>query len=453
MADQAKQQQAKVLRIGVVQGGKIVHERLIKPGQAVTIGESPKNTFVVKADGLPKRYTLFQPDGQTYKLGLSEAMSGKVALDGGIRTVGELLASTSAGSDGQRAVPLSLSNRGKVVVGDVTILFQFVAAPPESARQVARHDFRPRLMDDDDPVFLGFLALWSAVGAVMLVYAFNTEPVDTVSLDELPDRFVNIVIPEKPDKAPPPEDAKVDEDAPEVEKTDAQKKEKVEEKDDTPPPKNDKERRENEASRLEKKRKDLSKKSAIIGLLATRGANNNGDSVADVFADGGGTGDLEAVLGEVSTAEVAGDAGPGMKGSAEGDGRGDAGVDVGGTGAGSRKSEVKEVKAAAPKGRASVGSVEAYDGEGADAVKSALRKYNGQLKACYESRLKQNPNISGRVVLEIDVASGKVTSASIAENTTGDSALGSCITSRARRWRLPSEATGLFALPFTFEGA
>jgi hypothetical protein len=44
MADTNKgqQQMAKVLRIGVVQGGKVIHEQLIKPGEGVTVGESPK---------------------------------------------------------------------------------------------------------------------------------------------------------------------------------------------------------------------------------------------------------------------------------------------------------------------------------------------------------------------------------------------------------------------------
>jgi pSer/pThr/pTyr-binding forkhead associated (FHA) protein len=46
---------AKVLRIGVVKDGKVVHERLIKPGQNVTVGESPRNTFVFPNASLPKK--------------------------------------------------------------------------------------------------------------------------------------------------------------------------------------------------------------------------------------------------------------------------------------------------------------------------------------------------------------------------------------------------------------
>jgi len=49
-----QQAQAKVLRIGIIQGDRIVSERLIKPGQSVTIGQDPKSTFVVAAEGVPK---------------------------------------------------------------------------------------------------------------------------------------------------------------------------------------------------------------------------------------------------------------------------------------------------------------------------------------------------------------------------------------------------------------
>jgi outer membrane biosynthesis protein TonB len=449
MADQANMQ-PRVLRIGIVQGGKIVHERLIKPGQGVTIGESPKNTFVVKAEGLPKRFTLFQPKGSSYQLGVTSQMSGKVALAGGIQSMGDLTEAYAA-VNGVHHVELSHTDRGKVVIGDVTVLFQFVAAPPESARKVTRHDFRPRLMDEDDPIFLGLLSLWSTVGAVMLVYAYNTEPIDTISIEELPDRFVNIVIPEKTEDPPDlPEDIK----GPETEAKEEPKEEPKEEKkeDDPPPPKNEEERRENEARRLEKKREDLTEKSAVLAMIGTRGANNSGSTVADLFGDGDAAlGDLDDALDGVTTAEVADGDPDGLKGSADGGGRDDAsvGIDRGG---GGQAAKSKKVEAAAPKGRTSVGKVEAYDGEGADAVKAALRKYSSQLKACYEGRLKENPNISGRVVLEIDVNGGRVATALIAENSTGDSALGSCITKRARGWRLPSETTGTFAFPLMFEG-
>jgi hypothetical protein len=42
MAARAKQAEpGKVLRIGIVQAGKVVNERLIRPGQNVSVGSGP----------------------------------------------------------------------------------------------------------------------------------------------------------------------------------------------------------------------------------------------------------------------------------------------------------------------------------------------------------------------------------------------------------------------------
>ena len=46
--------QPKILRIGVIQAGKIIEERLIRKRDSVTIGASPRNTLVVPASTLPR---------------------------------------------------------------------------------------------------------------------------------------------------------------------------------------------------------------------------------------------------------------------------------------------------------------------------------------------------------------------------------------------------------------
>ena len=156
----------KVLRIGVVQDGKVVHERLIKPGQSVTVGESPRNTFVFPNASLPKKFTLFQAKGGKYSLNIVEAMSGKLALESGVAEISAVGKSEAVTRKGNTAIlPLSSSARGKVVIGDITVLFQFVPAPPESARMVNRQDFRPMLFDEDDPVFIGTLSVFMAMAA------------------------------------------------------------------------------------------------------------------------------------------------------------------------------------------------------------------------------------------------------------------------------------------------
>ena len=159
---------SKVLRIGIVKEGKVVHERLIKPGQNVTVGESPRNTFVIPDADLPKRFTLFQCKGVKYSLNVTSKMGGKFASDAGVSDIASASASPDVQKKGDVSIlPLGDGSRGKVVVGAITVLFQFVPAPPESARMVNRQDFRPKLFDEDDPVFIGSLSVFMAMAAVL----------------------------------------------------------------------------------------------------------------------------------------------------------------------------------------------------------------------------------------------------------------------------------------------
>ena len=53
----------------------------------------------------------------------------------------------------------------------------------------------------------------------------------------------------------------------------------------------------------------------------------------------------------------------------------------------------------------------------------------------YDGRLRENPNIEGRVEVSFTIAGGRVTTASLFANTTGDAQLGNCIVGRVRGWR------------------
>ncbi len=456
MANKAKalqQQPGKVLRIGLFQAGKPVHERLIKPGQSVTIGESPKNTFVFPARGLPKRFTLFQARGSTYTLNFTEGMKGKLAHKGGVAQLDKLRASGEAVRKGAGwSIKLSPQDRGKIEVDQVTVLFQFVSAPPESARLVAsRQDFRPRLIDDDDPVFLGFLALWTAVAALLMVYVFNTEPPELVPLEQIPDRFVEVVIPPKDQKPkedlPPIQDENAQ--GKQVAKEEQQQEQKAGKKAAEKKPMTAEEKAVAEAKRIEAKRQEVLKKSKLLaGIIGTRGESASDQTVEDVFAEGDGNfQNLQEALQNVGGVEVASEDAVAMRGPSEGGGRADASIgDLAKSGGGSAK--VGNVAAKAPTGKASLGAMEVASGEAADKVRATINKYRAQIKYCYEQRLKERPDISGRIAVDVDVSAGRVTSVVVSDNTTGDSALESCVKSKIRRWRFPSDFSDSIYLPF-----
>ncbi|MDI1452198.1 energy transducer TonB, partial [Polyangium sp. 6x1] len=123
----------KVLRVGVVQGGKVIEERIIKQRTHVTIGPSEKSMFVTANKNVPPSFRLFELVGDEYALNFLEGMAGRVALKTGVSDLASLKSQAKKVSFGQVQafqVPLSDDARGKIVVGDTTFLFQFVAAPP-----------------------------------------------------------------------------------------------------------------------------------------------------------------------------------------------------------------------------------------------------------------------------------------------------------------------------------
>ena len=60
----------KILRIGIIQGGRIVEERLVRKRENITIGQSAKNMFVVLSDALPRNWLLFEVSGSRLRRAL-----------------------------------------------------------------------------------------------------------------------------------------------------------------------------------------------------------------------------------------------------------------------------------------------------------------------------------------------------------------------------------------------
>ena len=69
----------RILRIGVLLGGKIVEERLIRERAPVSIGQSMKNTFSMPVEGLPLELTLFALDEGKYYLRFLNKMDGRLS--------------------------------------------------------------------------------------------------------------------------------------------------------------------------------------------------------------------------------------------------------------------------------------------------------------------------------------------------------------------------------------
>ena len=449
MAGQTRQ--AKVLCIRIIQGSNVL-DKTIDPGDSVTVGESAKNTFVIPKTHLGQpEFQLFKAVGNGYVLRFTEGMTGKVESKGSVVKLPSLYSDDSVTKQGSIAqLPLTEQDRGKVKIDQVTVLFQFLPPPPTQAlKPLAQMDFRPRLLQDDDPAFLGFLGIWTALATVLVLWVWNTEPRE-YSLEQAPDRFVQMILPkkEKPPEVEKPEeieqvepDQVLDVKPPEPEPKEVEPKEVVEQ-----PQQTDEERKIAEAQRQEKRKKELLEGSALLKI----GTLGEGKGLAsEVWGDSGPGNDVGDALKEGKVV-VENDHGP-RKTSSEGTEAID-NVELTQTGGGPKTAEVDAVAVQLkPTVRSGTGgSIDVTGDEGA--VKDVVSKYMGQLTYCYEKRLKVVPTLEGRIEMSWEVAGGRVTGKPFAlVNGTGDGELEECIANKIRRWRFPADVEGSLSWPFAFQ--
>lgn len=91
--------------------------------------------------------------------------------------------------------------------------------------------------------------------------------------------------------------------------------------------------------------------------------------------------------------------------------------------------------------------------EGVDhsqALKKSVSKYSGQVKYCYELRLKDKPGLEGRIELGWTLAGGRAEGVYVKNNDTGDSELAACIVRKVIRWKFPADLEGDVIWPFVF---
>jgi hypothetical protein len=126
----------RALRVGVLLGGNLVEERVFRldGGAAITFGQSLKCTLSVPAAGVPLEHTLFAVDQGRAVLRVAAGMTGRLAPERELR--GE--------------IAIENGTRGKLVLGDATILFQEIAAPPIVPRATLPASVRGTILDRID---------------------------------------------------------------------------------------------------------------------------------------------------------------------------------------------------------------------------------------------------------------------------------------------------------------
>jgi len=150
-ATQPSTQRQRILRIGVLLGGKIVEERLIRQRTSVTIGQSMKNTFSIPIEGLPLDFTLFALEEGKYYLRFLTKMDGRLSEGSNVHTLDTLKGHGATNHGDYWQVPLQETARGKLSLGDLTVLFQFVTEPPRQPKPMLPASVRGTFADRFDP--------------------------------------------------------------------------------------------------------------------------------------------------------------------------------------------------------------------------------------------------------------------------------------------------------------
>lgn len=154
--------QKKILRIGIVQNGRIVEERLLRKRGDVSIGRGADNTFLIPSKDLPRSFKIFEETRNGYVMNFVKGMDARVAIDGKILTLSQILERgdhVRKGPDYYK-LDLSHSSRGKLVIGEITVLFHFVVPPPEMPKPQLPH------------VMWGMYAIRSWMGATFIASIF-----------------------------------------------------------------------------------------------------------------------------------------------------------------------------------------------------------------------------------------------------------------------------------------
>lgn len=429
----------KVLRIGLVQSGRVVEERIIKQRTHVTVGPNEKNMFVVATGNLPASARLFELVGNDYCLNFYDGMTGRVALPTGISDLNVLKGQARKTQQGAYQIRLTEDSRGKVVIGDTTFLFQFVAPPPIQPRpQLPVSVTRGATSIDWATTMIAafsFLIHFSAIGSI---YSEWFDPVVDFDVN------VNNLL-ESVKALPPP---------PPVEE---QKEDKTA---DTPT-------KEAEAPKAQAAGKAPGKQGPMSQAQAAALSHQLEQmEMATLGALAGAGPATEGVLktGEVPTGALdkaaASSAGVGVGGLALGGGGGAIrpGTAGGGLGAigsttaggGGGTGAAQEVKG--PRGSAAVGGANVSGGQVSNAARVVAGMRAG-FRNCYNRALAQNPDVEGKIALSIRVGpGGEVTGVTASASGNLPDSVTGCVKARAQAAQFdpPQGGGAVIQVPVTF---
>jgi len=458
-AQPAPSEVARALRVGVVRDGKIIDEHIFRQPERVRVGSAEANELMLDGSTAGASFTLFERKGDTLYLCFSPEMRGRVGGAGGLASLEELRQhGRTKERDGVHRLRLDPHSRGKLVLGDTSLLFQMIVPPPITPRPALPASVRGGFIAAIDWLFTASVVLAYASFFAGVVYLENADWPLTGGLDTVPDAVAQMIFaepepPHEPDVVAPPEPSVVADNEqpstpPEHHASNTPSAHPHASPHDAPAMTSDAQARivadaQHQAEML------------ILGALARQQG-----SLRDVLAPGAVTVDAEEVFRQVNGVRVA------QRGEADTlhdrtggtpTGHLEPGFlhPVGDTHGVDEGPEIIETVI--------VGQVHIPDGGGdtggigdmpADVVTRTIQQRVRAIQRCYEIQLAHQANLEGKVTVAFTVVErGTVSRARVTENTSHNEALGRCVSETIGRLRFnpgPQGGSVDFSYPFVF---
>ncbi len=463
-AVQVKPTGPKVLRIGLIQAGKIVEERVIRKRETVTVGSSEKNHFVVNTEGMPARFELFQLVGNDYILNFTDIMTGRVGLPGGVQDLAQMRASGAARNAGTHfQVKINDNSRGKVVLGGVTLLFQFVTPPPVQPRPQLPAAARAGFVRSIDWLFTAFMVFTFMSMFGFIVIAENWDPPIESGLAAVPEDIAKMIFEEPPPPPVPADEKATDapaENAPKAAPAPEAKKEAPSKKEDAAPAADKPSEEQAVADKSARIAQEAAQQAEAL-IVGALGSETSG-ALADVLAGGAVTGNAADILSQATGVGVAKSGGGGdlrtRAGGGTGSGQGGLGSlatkagTTNATGEGGAVAERVVHAKSIPRGEAAdEGGSGTFDSS--TVVKMIMARIRA-VQMCYEQQLRRNPTLAGKIVVQFTIEQrGNVTGAKAADNTMGDPQVAQCVVGVMSGLRFnpgPEGGSVQYSYPFVF---
>lgn len=435
----------KVLRIVSIADGLVCDELHQSDVASVSAGSDVGNDLLVFGGHVPRRHRLFAVQDGAYVLDLPRQATGQLVMRGRAVRVADLWRKRLRADPKAQSLRLRLdpSARGKLTLGENTLLFQFAPPLPVEPRLPFPEEYRARattmMSRVDAATFLAALLLFGPY----FLWA-STKPIDLSIEPDIDERFLRVMGLEQRKKV---EDKKDDEEEKPEDELLASKEEE---------PKVKKEVKVVDKAIMATKNysQESMNKARGVGIarvLGTYGGDGPG-TVFDVIQS------TENNLGELFAA--------GMTQTVLADGTEVSAFVPGGEGIsaqgalvatkGFETAQGPELEELAKKERkiSSVvksGGAEVYGDADKRAVQATIRQRTGALQACYNKALLVNPGLQGKISYTITISvMGTVTEVRINEDTLQDDSVRTCTVAKIKGWRFPTTPGATDAAEVTF---